>query len=468
MHVVVIGNGIAGMEAAIAVRHRQPDWEVTVVSEESDNPFSRTALMYVFCGQLSHRDIEPHERDLYGRLGFHRVRARAVGVDPQARRVHLAGAPEPLTYDRLIIACGSRPRPGPWPGSDLGGIGSFVALQDMEWLEREVHGGPAGPRPPRADEHLRATTDDSPYRGRTAVAERRGRPARKAVVVGGGLIGIEVAEILARAGVDTQFLIMEEWYWPMAVNQRESAWIGRVLEEGGIHVHLQTEVDRWLDDGAGAVRGVRTKAGDELACDVAVIAIGVMPNTQWLDGSPIDLDPRFRGILVDEGLATSAPDVFAAGDCATVRWWNGTCRPEQLWYTSRDQGRVAGRRAVGDEVTYRRGTLYNSAKLMDVEYTTAGLVGAALEGEQEWFHEETWPERSTTRIVHQGGRVVGFNMLGRRWNHVMLLRWIEERRPLDCVLDHLEEAQYDAEFTPPLQLPDRPALKRSLRERIFA
>ncbi|HJL48423.1 MAG TPA: FAD-dependent oxidoreductase, partial [Polyangiaceae bacterium LLY-WYZ-15_(1-7)] len=91
MRIVIIGNGVAGMEAALAVRQREPAWEITLVSEESDHFFSRTALMWVMSGQLSHRCIEPLERDVYERMGFHRVRARAVGLDLEARRVHLAG-----------------------------------------------------------------------------------------------------------------------------------------------------------------------------------------------------------------------------------------------------------------------------------------------------------------------------------------------------------------------------------------
>ena len=96
-------------------------------------------------------------------------------------------------------------------------------MQDLEWLEREAHGGPGAGRPPRPDHHLEATTSDSPYSPRAAVAEKRGRPARSAAVVGGGLVGIEAAEILAHAGVDTHFLIMEDWYWPLAIDGREAA-----------------------------------------------------------------------------------------------------------------------------------------------------------------------------------------------------------------------------------------------------
>ena len=140
MRIVIIGNGVAGIEAALAVRSREPEWEVTLVSEESDHFFSRTALMWVFSGQMSQRDIEPLERDAYARLGFRRVRARATGIDVAEHRVMLAGGLPAIPYDRLLIACGSRPRPGPWPGSDARGVGHFVTMQDLEWYEREVHG----------------------------------------------------------------------------------------------------------------------------------------------------------------------------------------------------------------------------------------------------------------------------------------------------------------------------------------
>jgi len=201
------------------------------------------------------------------------------------------------------------------------------------------------------------------------------------------------------------------------------------------------------------VSAVRTNQG-RYDTDCVVIAIGVVPNTDWLKASDIELDER-GGIVVDESLNTSAHEVFAAGDCAAVRWFDGSRRPEQLWYTARDQGRIAGRRLLGDSLQYARGTWYNSAKLMDIEYTTAGLVNWKLEREVNWFHEERGKVHSTTRIVAQDDRVVGFNMLGRRWDHSVLTRWIEERRTLDWVVQHLNEAAFDTELVAPLRLPGR-------------
>jgi NADPH-dependent 2,4-dienoyl-CoA reductase/sulfur reductase-like enzyme len=453
MRVVIIGNGVAGMEAALSVRARQPKWNVTIVSEESDHYFSRTALMWVFCGQMNQRDIEPLERDAYQRLELRRVRARAIGLDTNGKRVLLGGGLEPLPYDRLLIACGSRPRPGPWPGSRLRGIGHFVTMQDLAWYESEVHGGASrGGAPPRPDAHLATTTEDSPYRFREVAARARGKLARHPAIIGGGLIGIEAVEIALAAGLRPHFFVREEWFWPIALEPREAVWISDRMSEHGVEVHLGHEVRRLEGDEAGNVSRVVTDKG-EYDTDCVVTAIGVIPNTGWLEGSPIELDERTGGILVDEGLATNLPDVFAAGDCAAVRWFDGTRRPEQLWYTARDQGRIAGRQLLGDQARYERGIWYNSAKLMDIEYTTVGLVNWNIDREQNWFFEETGRVRSTTRIVVQDDRVVGFNLLGRRWDHSVLMRWIEQRRSLDWVLDHLERARFDTELVPPLRVP---------------
>jgi len=451
MRIVIIGNGVAGIEAALAVRKREPRWDITVISEESDHFFSRTALMWVFSGQMSHRDIEPLERDAYQRLGFRRVRARATGVDTASRRVSLAGGHEPIAYDRLLIASGSRPRPGPWPGSDARGVGHFVTLQDLDWYEREVHGGASrGGSPPRARAHANPSDADSPYRFREVAAEHRGQLARQPAVIGGGLIGIEAVEVAVAAGLRPHFFIREEWFWPIALDQREAQWISDRMAQHGVEVHLEHDVEALETDADGNVSAVRTNQG-RYESDCVVVGIGVTPNTGWLADTAIELDER-GGIVVDEGLQTSAPDVFAAGDCASVRWFDGTRRPEQLWYTARDQGRVAGGRLLGDVPRYERGTWYNSAKLMDIEYTTAGLVNWKLDRAADWFFEETGKVRSTTRVIVQDDHVVGFNMLGRRWDHTVLIRWIEERRSLDWVLGHLNDAAFDTELVPPLQV----------------
>ncbi len=452
MHVVIVGNGVAGMEAALTLRARDEHLQITVVSEESEHFFSRTALMYVLSGQMSHHNIEPLERGTYERLGLERVRARAISVDPASKRLVLAGGLPPIGYDKLVIACGSRPRPAPfWAGySDLEGIGHFVTLQDLAWLETELHLSKGHDRPVREHAHLEHSTPDSPYQPRVAAATGRGTPAERPVVIGGGLIGVEVVETMLAAGLSPTFLIREDWFWPIALDAAESAWIAERMKHHGVDVRLNENVERFEGD-QGRIASVVTDRETHEA-DLVVVAIGVVPNTDWLEGSGIERD-KGGGIVVDAGLRASAPDVFAAGDCASVRWFNDWVRPEQLWYTGRDQGRLVARSVLGDDASYARSTWYNSAKLMDIEYTTAGLVNMRVEGEQSWYFEEQGRVRSTTRIVHVDGRVIGFNFLGRRWDHEICVRWIEERRSLSWVIEHLDEARFDTEFVPPLHIP---------------
>ena len=415
---VIVGNGVAGIEAALALRAREPRAEIAIVSDEHDHFFSRPALMYVFAGQMTVRDTEPYDRGLYDRLALERIRGRVTRVDAAARTLALESGAA-IAYERLLLAAGSRARAAPWPGSEGPGLHAFVTLRDLERLDAGA------------------------------------RKGQRAVVIGGGLIGVEVAEILAHRGLHVTFVIRETWYFPLALERREAALVAEHMRGHGIDVRLGAAVERIVRGPDGQVTSVRV-AGEDVPCDLVVAAIGVVPNTDFLAGSGLEVSSG-GAVEVDEALRASAPGVWAAGDCANVAWIDGSRRPEQLWYTARDQGRVAAASMAGDAVAYRRGTWYNSAKFFDLEYTTAGWVPVALdanndpvpapEGTRTWFHRAPGAAASE-RIVCRGDAVVGFNMIGGRWNHEPLLQWIEERRPLDWVVERLGQAQFDEELTP--------------------
>jgi NADPH-dependent 2,4-dienoyl-CoA reductase/sulfur reductase-like enzyme len=430
MHHVIVGNGVCGIEAALALRRRDGEARITLVSDEHDHFYSRTALMYVFAGQMRLRDTEPYDRGLYERLRFERERRGVTALDPARKALRLEGGSD-LSYDRLLLAVGSRARPAPWPGAPGPGLHYFVTLRDLEGLDREA------------------------------------RPGMRAVVVGGGLIGVEVAEILLARGLKVTFVIRENWYFPLALDEREAMMVAEHLRAHGVEVRLGVNVEDVRRGPDGALAGVRLgpapravvapgpQAG-EVACDLLVSAIGVVPNTGFLAGSGIGLS-KGGAIEVDDALRAGAPDLWAAGDCANVTWADGSRRPEQLWYTARDQGRVVAASMLGEGATYRRQTWYNSAKFFDLEYTTAGWVPVRLDWDntpldpgpdmRDWFQRS--PGRfDSQRIVCKGERVVGFNMLGGRWNHEVMLDWIDSRRTLGFVLDHLAEAQFDEELSP--------------------
>jgi NADPH-dependent 2,4-dienoyl-CoA reductase/sulfur reductase-like enzyme len=419
VHYAIVGNGVAGTEAALALRARDEGARISIVSDEHDHFFSRPALMYVFAGQMRLRDTEPYDRGLCGRMRIERVSGRVATVDATGHALVFEDGRR-LDYDRLLLAVGSKGRPAPWPGGDGPGVHYFVTLRDLEALDREAKKG------------------------------------MNAAVLGGGLIGVEVAEVLHDRGLHVTFVIREGWYFPVALDRNEASLVAEHARAHGVDVRLGAVVDAVRRGDEGRIRGVCLAGGDEVVAEIVVSTIGVVPNTGFLAGSAVTL-ANSGAIETDEALRTSAPDVWAAGDCANVTWYDGSRRPEQLWYTARDQGRLAARSMLGDEIAYRRGTWYNSAKLFDLEYTTAGYVPASAGADgspvvppadlRTWFQRV--PGRlESQRIVVKGDRVVGFNMLGSRWNHEPLLDWIHERRPLEWVLEHLPEAQFDEELSP--------------------
>jgi NADPH-dependent 2,4-dienoyl-CoA reductase/sulfur reductase-like enzyme len=416
MHYVILGNGICGIEAARALRERDAAAQISIVSDEHDHLFSRPALMYVFAGQMRLQDTEPYERDHYDTMRFARVGGRVRALDVSGRALAFEDGRR-LAYDRLLLAVGSRARPAPWPQADGPGVHAFVTLRDLEALDREA------------------------------------RKGMRAVVIGGGLIGVEVAEILRHRGLAVTFVIRENWYFPLALDEREAALVAEHMRAHGCDVRLGVNVEGLVRSATGALAGVRLTGDGEIPADLAVVSIGVVPNTAFLEGSGVAL-AKGGAIEVDDALRTNLPDVWAAGDCANVAWADGTRRPEQLWYTARDQGRSAARAMAGETTTYRRGAWYNSAKFFDVEYTTAGWVPVLLNWDNTPLDPgadvRTWFQRApgrcqSQRIVCRGERVVGFNMLGSRWDHEPLLAWIAEERTLAWVLDHLHHAQFDEE-----------------------
>ena len=415
--VVIVGSGVCGIEAALALRHREPQTPIALVSDEHDHFFSRPALMYVFAGQMTLRDTEPYDRELFGRMGFERIRGRVTTIDSEARRLVLDGVAT-VGYDRLLLAVGSKARPAPWPGAEGPGVHAFVTLRDLEDLDAAA------------------------------------RPGGRAVVIGGGLIGVEVAEILAHRGLHVTFVIRESWYFPLALDAREGALVAEHIRTHGIDVRLETPVEAILRGPDGVVRGVRVAgAGDPVRPGGGRDRRGAEHRVPGRGRHHPRAGRSHRGRR--RACARSVPGVWAAGDCANVTWIDGSRRPEQLWYTARDQGRAAAASMTGDAAVYRRDAWYNSAKFFDLEYTTAGWVPALIDFENRPVPLQagvtTWFQRmpgafASQRIVCRGDRVVGFNMLGGRWNHEPLLEWIQERRPLDWVLAHLAEAQFDEEF----------------------
>jgi NADPH-dependent 2,4-dienoyl-CoA reductase/sulfur reductase-like enzyme len=410
MRLLIIGNGITGVTAALTVRRLQPEAQITLISDESEHHYSRTALMYVYLGHMRYQDIKPYEDWFWRENRLELVHATAMGLDTEQQAVTLDNGQQ-LFYDKLLLATGSVGRVADWPGQQLQGVQGLYGLPDLARMEQNTRG------------------------------------IRRAVVVGGGLIGVELAEMLHSRGIPVTVLVRDTHYWGSVLPAAEARLVDQQFEENHVEVRYQTELAEILGDANGKVRAVRTGTGEEVACQWVGLATGVTPNLALAQGSPVETD---RGILVDHYLQTSQPNVYAAGDCAQHRQPGHDEVPiEQLWYTGRMQGETVAYTICGQPRPYRRGIWFNSAKFFNLEYQTYGRVPARPEAGTDTFYWEHASGHCALRINFKSTpdfAVTGFNALGLRLRHAVCEQWISARTPIQEVLTSLGAANFDPEF----------------------
>ncbi|HEX8504297.1 MAG TPA: FAD-dependent oxidoreductase, partial [Hymenobacter sp.] len=373
---------------------------------------SRTALMYAYMGHLRLQDLKPYEDWFWDENRLELVHATATALNTAENFVVLDNGTA-LTYDQLLLATGSESRRAGWPGQHLAGVQGLVNLPDLAAMTRDTHGITRG------------------------------------VVVGGGLIGVELAEMLHTRGIEPVVLVREGRYWASVLPPEESNLVDRQFEENRVPVRYNTELREILGDASGRVRAVVTAAGEEIECQWVGLAIGVAPNVTLAKTSLLETD---RGILVDAFLRTNVPNVYAAGDCAQHRQpAAGEVPIEQLWYTGRMQGETVAHTLCGQPTPYRRGIWFNSAKFFNLEYQTYGQAPAGPVAGLESFYWEHPSGRAALRVYFRAAAphaVVGFNAMGLRLRQAVCEQWIGQSAAVTAVMAQLGAANFDPEFFP--------------------
>jgi NADPH-dependent 2,4-dienoyl-CoA reductase/sulfur reductase-like enzyme len=408
MKVVIIGNGVAGTNAARHIR-KLSDHQIVMVSDESLQPFSRTALMYIYMGHVKEEQTHLYEDWFWEKNRIQRVFGRVAAIDLNQKAISLQNG-ELISFDRLIIASGSKSNKFGWPGQDLDGVHGLYHLQDLAAMQRHTP-------------HI-----------------------KRAVIVGGGLIGIEMAEMFHSRQIQVTFLVREASFWDLVLPPEESNMVNRHIREHGIDLRLNTELAEIKDDGKGGVAQVLTKSGELIDCQFVGLTVGVSPNIDFIRTSGLELN---RGVLVNAYLQTSHPDVYAIGDCAELRAPLPGRRPiEAIWYTGRMMGQTVAATICGTSHTYVPKLWFNSAKFLDIEYQIYGDVPAKLpEGIDQLYWEHSSGKKAirihfdaTTKAVK------GFHLMGMRYRHEVCEKWILEKTHIESVLEHLALANFDPEF----------------------
>lgn len=409
MHnVVIIGNGIAGVTAARHIR-KKSDCPITIISSETDHFFARTALMYIYMGHMKYEHTKPYEDWFWKKNKINLKRAYVESVDFEDKSLKLKSG-ESMSYDKLILATGAASNKFGWAGQELKGVQGLYSYQDLESMELNTEG------------------------------------INQAVVVGGGLIGIEMVEMLRSREIPVIFLVREESFWDIVLPRQESELINRHIREHHIDLRLGTELKEIVPNEHGKAKAVITTQGEEILCQFVGLTVGVHPNVGFLKNSKLEIK---KGILVNEFLETNIPNVYAVGDCAEHRNPLKNRRAiEQVWYTGRIMGETVADTICGEKRPYQPGVWFNSAKFLDIEYQTYGHVGGSL-GEHE--DELYWEHLKGQKCVHfvfdkTSHELIGVNTFGIRMRHEVFDRWLNEKQKIEYVIEHLEEANFDPEF----------------------
>lgn len=407
-NIIIIGNGISGITAARHIR-KKSDHKITVISAESDYFFSRTALMYIYMGHMKFEHTKPYEDWFWEKNGIDLLKARVTKLDDLRKKIHLENGTI-LDFDTLIIATGSKSRMLGWTGQELKGVQGLYSLEDLELMEENTKG------------------------------------VSRAVISGGGLIGVEMAEMLHSRGIQVTMLILESGYWRNVLPHEESELIFQHLGEHGVNVILNAEIKEIVGDDDDRVKNVVTKSGEKIECQFVGLTVGVQPNVDFLKNSNVEIN---RGILVDEYLQTSVQDIYAIGDCSEQRNpLPGRRDIEAVWYTGRMMGEVVAETICKKPVKYKPGVWFNSAKFFDIEYQTYGIVLPDLPENQNSFFWRHGSESRCLRLVYEKAtfKLIGINVFGIRFRHEECDRWINEGLTIFQVMENLVDANFDPEF----------------------
>ncbi|OZV69314.1 NAD(P)/FAD-dependent oxidoreductase [Winogradskyella aurantia] len=413
-HIVIIGNGISGVTLARHLR-KLSDKKITLISAETDYFFSRTALMYVYMGHMKFEHTQPYENWFWRKNRIDLKKGYVKQVDTNTKSLQFENG-DSFSYDKLVIATGSKPNKFAWPGQDLAGVMGMYHKQDLENLEKHAPNNTV---------------------------------CKRAVIVGGGLIGIELAEMLSSRSIPVTFLVRESSFWNGVLPEGESEMINRHIQNHHIDLRLSTNLKEIKSDGNGKVKSIIIEeTEEEIPCHIVGLTAGVSPNIDFLKDSGIDSG---KGVKVNRYLETNIKDVYAIGDCAEQREPIGNRRPiEAVWYTGRMMGETLAQTLCGNRRQYNPGHWFNSAKFFDIEYQTYGWVHST-KGKPRYERHFHWKHEDDTKCItvayHKDNNLfLGINTFGIRMRHETFDQWLTEGRDVDYVMQHLATANFDPEF----------------------
>jgi 3-phenylpropionate/trans-cinnamate dioxygenase ferredoxin reductase subunit len=367
---VIIGDGIAGSSAAETIREADPDAEVTVITEEGEALYNRILIKEFAKGKLPEAPVSIHDPEWYDERDIDlELNTVVTSVDTDAHEVHTHEG-DVYEYDKLLVATGGTPTQLPVDNSDAEGIHHFWTFQDARAIKADAEA------------------------------------AEKGVVVGAGLLGIDLAAICGAQDVEAHYLMRGNAWWRYALSEEGAEIIHEALRENNVTPVFDSGVDHFETDDEGHVTAAVDPNGERFDADFAGVAIGLNFNTEFLRGSGLEIDD---GIVVDEYMQTNVEDVYAAGDITQFhdvilgeRAQNGA------WGSAKEQGSIAGKNMVEDGEAERFEWVSSySITHFDFPFLSFGHPTLGDDYVEKKYDEGTW-----RRVVLKDGKVIGGVLIG--------------------------------------------------------
>lgn len=373
MRHVIVGNSYAALGAIEAIRSIDRRSSITVISDEPDSCYARPLITFWLGGSVTTEKMFYRPRDFYQRNEIETLLGRkAVAIDVGSKEVILAGG-DRIAYDKLLITTGGRPFIPPIEGLSptVRNVHTFTRWEDARALKE------------------------------------LSRSHRRAVVVGGGLIGLKAAEGLNDAGVETTIVKLGPRVLALALDEISGCLAAARLNENGIKAITQTTVSKVVVNGAEEVTSVILRDGTQLPCEILVIAVGVRPNVELAKTADLAVE---RGIVTDQTLRTTVADIYAAGDVAqNLNLLTGKPEVIAIVPVAYEQGRIAGRNMAGLQTVYHGAIPMNSVEIYGLPIMSMGITNPLSTDHREIVYCDNGVYK---KYVFEEDRLIGALLVG--------------------------------------------------------
>jgi NAD(P)H-nitrite reductase large subunit len=336
---LIIGNSAGGIGTAEAIREVDEAGTITIISDEPYPAYSRPLISEYLTERCPLERMLFRSPDFYVKNNIHTILGqKATELDIDKREIKLDNG-RVIFWKKLLLATGGLPIVPRMTGTDLKGVFTFSTLDDAKAIDGFLN-------------------EDS-------------NKKLRAVVIGGGLIGMSVTEALVKRGIEVTIVEMKERILNTILDEEASAMMEPMLKQSGVEVITNDTVNKVSSYLPGETTGVTLESGRPIPCEMVIIAIGVRPRTEIVAGTGIKIN---RGIIVDRQMATSMPDIYACGDVAEAYdFIYDENRLTPIWPNAYIGGRVAGFNMAGKPTEYQGGTAMNSMKYFGLNIVSAGM-----------------------------------------------------------------------------------------------